>query len=430
MKRWPTPGRIILGVLLLSAAAAVVAFWPHVSLCQVPLENMVGFDEAQGLFYTTQMIDGGQKINAYELATGAKRSSVSIPLPEVRDGQPYWPCRLSGDKRFLIATSLWQDQVLIYQLPLLTPVRFDYSPEADRQIWAIGFSVDGGALMLQSLGDHSDLIQVLELNTSNVQVARIKYPLPVSRSGFGRNSMPPDSMHMSADRRYLATNVTTSTNAVYDMVEKKELFRTTESKGIARFMSDGQTLVFLPQNSPGANLGIPINDPGAGEANWYRLENEQWTLSAKRKIELAENEQILQAGNQYFITARSDNTEHAWLKHLPEFLRSKVATLMASERVHLRFWDLTSGQLVPELNLTIPFKNRDVGLYSGFESNSRKLLMVSADGKYVATNMDNVITVWESQPRRSLACWLTALCLTLLAGWFVWPRRVKVASAS
>ncbi|MFT3882881.1 MAG: hypothetical protein QM703_24905 [Gemmatales bacterium] len=425
MKRWPTPGRIILGVLLLSAAVAALTLWPHSCLFQIPSENMVGFDEAQGLFYTTQVVDSCQKINTYDLTTGLKRSSVSIPLPTERSGRPsFWPCRISGDKRFVIAASMIQTQVLVYQLPSQTPVRLDHSADTNRLLWDLGVSLDGGALVLRSYGDQCDLIEVLDLDKASTQTVRIPFPTPHGLSGPTLNSMPSENMHMTSDRRYLATGLIGGTNVLYDLVEKKEVLRTKESKDVARFTSDGQTLVFLPGNYLGAQLGIPSGDQDSPEAVWYRLENGHWSLLAKRKIELEENEYILQACNDYYVTAKIEGTERSWLKRLPEWSREKLAMMLPAERVHFRFWNLASGRLVPELGVAIPLLGGD-GQFYGYHFNLREKLMVSADSRYVAAKPYYDVAVWETSPRRSLACWLTALCLALLAGWFVWPRRVK-----
>lgn len=418
MKRWPTPGRIILGVLLLSAAMAALTLWPHSCLFQIPSENMVGFDEAQGLFYTTQMTGSGQKVNIYDLTTGQKQTTETLPIPVNWMGSSFhWPCVLSGDRRYLVVASEMRSQVFVFKLPTFSPVQFDI-PEEARHFDTMGFSQDGGVLVLRSREMEADRIQVMNLDASTFHVSLIAYPSPFMIRGPWTNMAPQETMHLSHDHRYLATSLVGRNCVLYDLIDKKEVLRTDiDISGMARFTADGNTLVFLPGNRDDK------------DAIWYRLENGKWSLSTTKKLELLENELILQACDHYYVTARVELPDRAWLKHLPLWCRNKVEQLLPPSRLQLRFWDLESGHEVPALRVAIPCQG-SAGHFSLSSFNLREKLIVSTDGRYLAVKDNNVIAIWETSPRRSLACWLTALCLALLAGWFVWTRRVKIASAS
>jgi len=422
MKRWPTPGRIIFAVLLLGTAVAALTLWPHSCLFQIPSENLVGFDEAQGLFYTTHQGKDGQVVSSYDLATGVKRSSELLSLPPDKyDPSLPWPCRLSGDKRFLIAARQWEDQVHVLKLPSLTPIHFDVPHNDQKFIYGMGVSQDGGALLFSSLGGRSDFTQVLDLDKVVIQTAQIAGCLPTGFSGFRGNSIPTEQMHMTTNRRYLATSPSGGSNSVlYDMIEKKEILRTKATKGISRFTPDGNTLVFLPD--------VWLQAP---EAVWYRLENGTWSESASRILPLDKNENIQQACDRYFVTIRKENTENAWLKRLPDFIQDKLAQLLPPERLHLRFWDLATGQLLPGRSMAIPFQGGD-GLFPDLAIRPllHEALTISDDGRYLAVKYRNVITVWETQPRRSLTCWLSAMCLITVGLWLLRPRRLKPAQGS
>ena len=160
--------------------------------------------------------------------------------------------------------------------------------------------------MLRSLSGRSDLIQVRDLDKAVIQIAQIPVRMPTSLSGFGGNTMLPETMHLTSNRRYLASSLSGgSTNVLYDMTEKKEILRTKDYISISRFTPDGQTLVFLPE--------VWYQAP---EAIWYRLENGTWSESASRILPLEKGENIQQACDRFFVTIRKENTKRAWLKRL------------------------------------------------------------------------------------------------------------------
>ena len=429
MKCWPTPGRIILAVLLQGTAVAALTLWPHSCLFQISSENLVGFDEAQGLFYTTHRGSDGQVVSSYDLARGVKRSSDLLTLPPVdKESSQLWPCRLSGDKRFLIAARQWYDQVHVLKLPSLNPIRIDVLHDDQRILMSLGLSQDGGALLLCSLGRRSELIHMLDLDQTVIQIAQIAESLPMGFTGSRGNTLPPETMHMTSNRRYLATSLrgSSSTNVLYDMIEKKEVLKTTKDyEGISRFTPDGQTLVFLPDTR--------YQSP---EAIWYRLENGTWSESVSSMLPLDKNENIQQACGNFFVTINKEIIEHAWAKHLPHFIQDKLAPLLQPERLHLRFWDLATGQLVPERSMAIPFKGAIGWIGGGWNPDhairplSHEELTISDDGRFLAVKYDKVITVWETQPHRSLTCWLTAICLATVGLWLLRPRRLMIAAES
>ncbi len=417
MKRWPTPGRITLAVLLLGTAVAALILWPQSCLFEIPSENIVGFEEAQGLFYTTCQGNDGQVVSSYDLAMGVKRSRVTLSLLPVRNKSSLlWPCRLSGDKRFVIAASDMSGQPHVLKLPSLTPVRFEVPLKENALLMVLGMSQDGGALLLRSLGNQSNLVQVLDLDRAIIQTTQIASPLPTGFSGGVGNTIPAEEMHMTSDRRYFATSLISGSNVLYDMIEQKEILRTKDTKGIPRFTPDGLTLVILP--------GYQYRTQ---EVIWYRLENGAWSESASRMLHLDKDETIQQACDNYFVTIKKELIEHAWLNRLPDFIHAKVGSLLPSGRLHFRFWDLETGQLIPEHSVVIPFKGGSwLNPLPGYPLLNEELT-ISDDGRYLAVKNDKVITVWETQPHRSVMCWLVCCSIAILALWLAWPRKVKLA---
>ena len=428
MKRRFSLTRILLCLILLGLAGLVFTHWPRSSLCQSDGEEMVGFNEANGLFYTTHLTGAGQKLNTYDLATGLRRSSETLALEInwLKDSFR-WPIILSDDRRFLIAVSMMRGQAHVFKLPSLTPVPIDYANCHHGFYEHMGFALDGKAILFRTREMESDLIMVHDLDHPDYSEYHIPYPRQFMIRSSASNLSPAHSMHLSADRRYLASSLVGRNSALYDLSDNKENLCTESEKGIARFTPDGQTLVFLPGNR---------NDDR--EAVWYKLEKGIWKLFAKRKLELFENEQILQATGDTFVTVRTVHPDYSWLAHLPLWFRNKLNQVLPRERLLVRFWDLATGQPKPECNLDFPQTSKpypyDRSVASAnfapnfFRSMSRSDIIVASDGSHVAWKHDHTITFWEASPRHSLSCWLTCLSILLIACWVGFPRPAQTLS--
>jgi hypothetical protein len=420
MKRQWRIGRTILAVLLVGFAVPVVAFWPTGPLWTIPAQDVVGFDEANGLFYTTSHSGHEQWLHTYRLVSGELVASQLLNLPPNSvDCSAPWPLTLSGNKRHLIAISSLASQFHVLSLPTLSPVRIQRPKSHVTHPWSFGLSHDGACLLMNAGDVEYDQIEIVDLEKAISTELQIRHRGVVINAGFG-NALPTEDMQLTTDRRYLATQVLGESTVIYDLIQGKEVARTGEP-AIPRLTADGKSLVCLSQQDRKTVQAI------------YRFIDGRWVERAPWTAPYCEGEYFVQTCDSQLVTAWNEFYEHSWIKHSPDVCKTIVKKVLTAGRVHLRFWDLRLGKPKTELNLSLPIAWSDE-VFGGFNFSLVSLpfgpIKVSSDARFVAWKDEDRLALWETnQHRPSLHYIIMAACL-VLALWLAWPRRVKFAALS
>jgi hypothetical protein len=400
--------------MLLGLGALVLAYWPRGPLWTVNEENIVGFDENQGVLYTICRKDGTVELRTRHLDKGTQVNSRPISLPPGRDGSKVsWPLALSKGRQFLIAVSETEPEFHVFRLPSQLEVLLDTKEKYGRAPLSLGFSQDGHALLLKFIDSESDVIAIWDLDSGNSRAIELSHRLPVAMTGFTTSCLPQETLQLTADHRYLATTVIGGPTVLCDLV-KSEIVLRLDEKAMPRFSADGKTLLFL---------SIGQNEQ---EAIRYRLIQGKWQPLDTLQLPFLKDEYFVQWGDDCFVTAWDEYEENSWWKQVPESWQPWLEIIRPLDLVHLRFWDIATGQMKPELNLTLPWQSAPgfrflPNAYRGNETT------ISSDARYVVHQEQKRLSIWETNPRRPLTSWLIIVGVVALNIWLAWPRKLQTA---
>jgi len=256
MKRQWSIVRLVSTAMLMTLAWSVYAFWPASPLISVENEEVVGFDEARELFYSTTTRDlPDQQVKTYDLKTGNLVRSIALKTQPSRMG--CWPLVLTNDGRFLIPISAALGMLPAVRLPSLESVSDDKVLKDVTR--AYGISADGQLLLFQDLEikDDTEAITIWDIERNQL-FDRIVFPQkPVMLSWGTSNHLPSQTLHMTRDRRYLAANLFRSF-VVYDRIDHKVVLQIEDTRGIPRFTSNGTKLSLVPDSSYGKSQPIRL----------------------------------------------------------------------------------------------------------------------------------------------------------------------------
>jgi hypothetical protein len=286
--------RTVVALLLVGLAVIVFTTWRPAPFLKLEYEEFVGFDETQGLFYSTSKPAKSQELHCYDLSTGIKLSTIAMNLPVVHEkASNNWNCQLSADKRHLIAAVGFMTQVPILRMPDLKPVHFDHEGLFQDHRWAMGLSRDGKTLSLLSVKGYQNHIQIIDLDWESIQ----EITIPVQKDdSIGYGNAPPDlAIDITPDRRYVAFYSSDDEHIVYDLEENEEVIRVKAEGWFARFSTDGQRLVFLPTAYGESHI-----------VTWYELKDGKWRKANTKQLAIDSQESIAQITPHYMITARTE----------------------------------------------------------------------------------------------------------------------------
>jgi hypothetical protein len=342
----------------------------------------------------------------------------SMPVAD----SPPWPLTLSGNKRHLIAISQNASQFHVFSLPGLVPVPIQRPKDHVTYHRSFGLSRDGARLLIGQFYQ-TEIVDLKKATSTELNL------WPLTRFGIETgftNTLPSEAVQLTADQRYLATQVPGDFTILYDSIEGKEVARTKEP-AIPRLTADGKTLVCLSQQDWKTVQAI------------YELTEGGWVERAPWNAPYLSPhvEQFIQTCDDYLVTAWDEvywgNVSHvnedSW-SHLPEMCKNLIKKVTTPGCAHLRFWDLGTGKPKQELDCALPLAWSD-DFFRRLKSSMiiclRGDIKVSSDARFVAYEDEDRLSVWETNPRRPLLHYIILAACLGVALWLAWPRRVKVA---
>ena len=415
--------RLLLALVLLTIAVIVFTTWRRSAILLLYYEEFVGFDEPHGLFYTTSKAGPSQELHCYELATGAMRSTVAMKLPSQSDPANIWPCQFTPDKRHLIAVSGLLSQFHILGMSDMQPVPFDSLVDHKQNYRAMGLTPDGKTLLLLTYHNKQNLIQILDLEwkstrefTVPVEYDQIEYD---RKWGFHYGNQSPDlAIDMTADRRLVAFCSTDKEHVIYDLSQNQVVLRVKADGDFVRFSEDGLRVVFHAASWTNTTT------------SWYEVRDGKWQLNAKKQLPFQPLEEACQVTSRYMITARDSYRNLGWLERLPGRLTNYLDKIVPHQPIHIRYWDIWTGEPLTEFCQEYPsaYIERYTGPRSTFGTGRyfkrlREDVSISSDGRYLAWDQGMILSLWETNPRRPLLCWLICSGLVLLGVWIAKVRH-------
>lgn len=421
MKRQWRAGRIILAVLLLSLAGFVFYVWPGVSW-KLEGEKAIGFDMAKGLVYTVKCNDGKHELRGYDLWSGEQRKVVGLVpetslesrtgiegsiSPELRKKRiaELWEWHLSPNKEELIAINQLQTNIQVVELTtgkVTKKLRCREHGVVYLSNTSIGFSRDGRLFAAQD--KTTNFILIWNLSTGEVIDRDTHDDLndfnKHKRGGFRSEiDLVDGEIAYSPDARPI----------IRDFIGKKRVFECSTS-GRPRFFDNGQMVMFSPTRIDNEHK------PG-----WYRRVNGVWQ---KISVELAsgssECDFVSYTDNLLVTdcTLRRDKDKPTWA---PKWFWGFANRLFGFSglRHELQFWDVNTGQLIRDYKFFEPSIGSD---FDGLE----KWVFISEDGRWLAREYENELTVCDTLERRSVWCWVVVVGLVLFALRWGWPRKMQL----
>jgi hypothetical protein len=236
---------------------------------------------------------------------------------------------------------------------------------------------------------------------------------------------------------------TASAQGVVGFDEENSLFYATSQQGEERWLHTYRVLTGELVNSRCLNLAADerflasfseYDPPSAIEANYLLIDN-HWVKRESFKGPVSTAESVWTAGyfvqvcNSYLVTAWDEAYEHSWMNSLPQACQNLAKKVVTAGRVHLRFWDLGTGNPMPELDIALPVALSD-GNFSGLAflvPRTEGRIKVSSNARFVAWEDNDRLAVWETNSHRPLHHYIIMAACFVLALWLAWPRRLKMA---
>ncbi len=426
-------------MLLLSIAALAYSIWPGVSW-KYKGEKAIGFDVAKGLVYTVKSEDGKHELQGYDLWSGEKRVTVGLepetslatptfeimlgnePVEEKRKRYAQeWKWILSPNKKELIAINRNQTTFKVVDLNSGRVVKNLLLGDEIGHIFLtmlVSMTSNGSIIIMQNVWTVA--VSIWDLKTGarkdEIPYRRVSY----HAKGFFEIQM--DRTQIDPIGRYIAYSRGEKA-ILYDTVSKKQVVlhssddhRQHDPNLVPRFLSDGKQVVFTPLN---------INQDH--KVSWYRkTEDDSW---AKVPLELASSDletRFVGYSESLLLTntpTRSKTNRPNWV---PEFAWNWGNRLFgfSGTRYQLQFWDLYNGNLVRRFRFFEPTNS-----HGYFADEFDSVVFISEDGRWLAREYEDEITVYDTLERRSIWCWAVVVILVLLAVWCGWPRRNVVPVA-
>jgi len=423
MKRQLRVGRIILAVLLLSLAGLAFYVWPGVSW-KIDDEKAIGFDVSKGLVYTVK--SDKRQLRGYDLWSGEQWFSVGlepgddmgnlIVSPESleekkKDIAKEWKWQLSPNKREVIGINWYTTNIQLVDLAggkVLRKLTLDKEITFSLANINIGFSRNGNLFAVQCKDRYYIIVWNLT-NGEKTDVVNHDKPRFISGNLIITDYLRPEIDLVDGDIAYSKGNKSHILNIV-----NQKLVCEHPAVGRPRFLDDGQLVIFTP-------LRIDKEHRPA----WYHRDgNGMWQAVP---IELASGTsdcEFVSYTDNMLVTdcpSKREANKPEWMPVGAWGWANRLFGFIGA-RHRLQYWDLHTGQLVREFS----FFESTAGF--GFNaSNLEHRAFVSEDGRWLARESDNELTVCDTLERRSVWCWVVVGGVVGLAFWLAWPRKMKLA---
>jgi hypothetical protein len=445
-RKWRV-GRVVVAAVLFATAGLMGWWWRTGPLWRIPATNVLGFDVRQNVLFT--MSDAKPVahhpgtngvvfsrpgadwpvvvVTARDLATGQVRSTSAISGEAVGAETYSRGAALAPGGTLLALWSAGGSVVEVFSLPegrrlgqFRTPGAGDDEADRDRRkVHSLAFSPDGSLLAASTRLS----VVVWELSSGKVlQQSSL-------RAGpFSGLSLQPDSgeIDFSPDGRFLAaTNVPCDVHVIEVSTGR-----------VVGIVKDAVHPRFLAHNLVASRAIFYPGQASVHEVFEGNLCKIRGPTAGPEVVAGKVSEGPMQdAGPVGVLTVKRHASDPTTLPEwLPAGTRQWLRGAMGQDR---EWWDLSlrvgrtgeEGLRVPidvheRQRRGISFDVR-VGIPGDYPTFSATL---SKDGRWVAIQDTNSVSVWEISSRRPLSCYLTCSCLLLLALWLAWPRKAKAAA--
>ncbi len=409
---------MLLAVLCATLAWGVYALWPTSALLCLEGEEVVGFDEARKLFYSTTNLDSkSQWIKTYDLTTGLFLNSVELNCNPVDVGRwplNHWPLVLTADGRFIIPMSAMRGVAPAVKLPTLENV-------SDRMLIrmpprAYGLSSDGKQLLLQDLEvmvDDNESLMIWDVERNELLDRIVLKHKPVGLDWGSSNTHPSRSLHMSHDKRYVAYHLIDRTFVVFDRLARQVVLRIENDYSLPRFINNGNTLALIPDTSYRDYKPI----------RWYQLKSGSWNMERELPLQLPKGDKVSEIGDQYLVSEKYTDDEPEWYGKLPDIVKEWTSKFIRHRRLKMHLWDLSTGEMVDTITHSLPDPDSPGVNWGGFNFGNHATCSNTGQFFACACSEDRTLFVWARFPARPMLCWLMVSTSLLLGTRVAWPRR-------